>query len=883
VYDAINRITEIHRPNGISTYNTYNARNQITELVNTCDDCEWTVSSYAYTYDDKGFIVAETAIESLAGYAYDDKHDGKHEDGKHDDLYPHGNNHSGKHDKDATFAYQIVQTDRTFTYDDTGKLLSANETEDNYGTYVYTYEYDLMGNRTAIVKTDENGDVTESRHYTYNDSNQLTEVELYNGKKTTTVTYEYDADGNLIAETGKDGNDKVELTYAYTVENRLEAVYDGKELLMAAAYDGDGNRVFQLNYNLHTDEDWKGNSGNGNGSNKDNSGSGNSSSNSSSDTTEDTTTGDTSTEDSSDSNSSNGNGNNKNKTKNGNSSANNGKGGNGKNKTTTTVTTTVEETVESVSTEDTTADTAIDSGTADSTSAASTGNGNATNAETNNSQNQSGILFPIDSETSDTEEYLIGLIKTTGKEKNYELIEYINDVNREYTEVLVEQNINGADDTTYVYGVDRLSLERFDGSTGYYLYDPRGSVTGITNEEGQIYQSYRYNANGEITFGAPRYENEYTYNGESYNPNIESQYLRARYYDVTTAAFITEDSYLGDITEPLTLNRYNYCVSSPLNYVDPSGHFGLLTTAFVLLGVAVTGGFVAEGIRSASQGDEFSVQAGFMNAITLTATGAAGLATVVATGGNPVATGMAMYTTFCGFNSMNQSTMQGKSDGEALLDGLYGALKGGITFGVAVGAGTLAFNTLCAAGMPMWAVITGEGIAGGIAGGTTNRLLNGMEVNAETIFIDGFWGGATAATMYGAAKLVNYVISSRMPAGTSVADDAALANQMSQVDDCDNALGTNRGVGNPVNVEGRGSTGRVTPNTLNEQMAMQQVQSNPLEGAIDMSYLQKPVIMTDPRWPAFEGWVKMSNNVNGVEIHFVYNKYTGAFDDFKFK
>ena len=29
---------------------------------------------------------------------------------------------------------------------------------------------------------------------------------------------------------------------------------------------------------------------------------------------------------------------------------------------------------------------------------------------------------------------------------------------------------------------------------------------------------------------------------------------------------------LWNITEPLTLNRYNYCVSSPLNYVDKSGH-----------------------------------------------------------------------------------------------------------------------------------------------------------------------------------------------------------------------------------------------------------------------------------------------------------------------
>ena len=289
-------------------------------------------------------------------------------------------------------------------------------------------------------------------------------------------TFKYDDAGKLIFA--------VETYYDYTVENRLEAVYEGDELLMAAAYDGDGNRVFQLNYNLHTDEDWKANSGNGNGNNKDNSG---------------------------------------------NSSSNNGK-------------------------------------------AKKNNNGNSTNAEETASQNQSGILFPVSEEVSATEQSLIDKIKTTGKQKNYELIEYINDVNREYVEVLVEQNINGATDTSYVYGVDRLSLNRFDGSAGYYLYDGRGSVAGLTNEEGQIYQSYRYSVNGEITFGAPQYENEYTYNGESYNPNIESQYLRARYYNVVTATFLTEDSYLGEITNPLTLNRYNYTLSNYLNYQDPSGH-----------------------------------------------------------------------------------------------------------------------------------------------------------------------------------------------------------------------------------------------------------------------------------------------------------------------
>ena len=195
----------------------------------------------------------------------------------------------GKHDKDATFAYQIVETERTFTYDAAGKLLTATETEDNYGTCVYTFEYDLMGNRTYMEKT-LNGTVVEWHRYEYNESNQLISEKLYNGKKTTSLAYTYDADGN-----------------------------------------------------------------------------------------------------------------------------------------------------------------------------------------------------------------------------------------REHA-------------------------------------------------EGQVYQSYRYGVTGEITFGAPQYENEYTYNGESYNPNIQSQYLRARYYCVVTATFLTEDSYLGSLTEPLTLNRYNYCVSSYLNYTDPSGN-----------------------------------------------------------------------------------------------------------------------------------------------------------------------------------------------------------------------------------------------------------------------------------------------------------------------
>ncbi len=41
--------------------------------------------------------------------------------------------------------------------------------------------------------------------------------------------------------------------------------------------------------------------------------------------------------------------------------------------------------------------------------------------------------------------------------------------------------------------------------------------------------------------------------------------------------------------------------------------------------------------------------------------------------------------------------------------------------------------------------------------------------------------------------------------------------------------------------------------------------------------------MTDPRWPGSDGWQKMSQNINEIEIHYVYKPITGQVDDYKFK
>ena len=76
---------------------------------------------------------------------------------------------------------------------------------------------------------------------------------------------------------------------------------------------------------------------------------------------------------------------------------------------------------------------------------------------------------------------------------------------------------------------------------------------------------------------------------------------------------------------------------------------------------------------------------------------------------------------------------------------------------------------------------------------------------------------------------------------------------------------------------GRGSTGRVKPENLAEQLAMTEARTNPRAGK------ELSLRIGDPRWPADEGWTKMRSNINGIEIHYLFNRETGAVDDFKFK
>jgi len=49
-------------------------------------------------------------------------------------------------------------------------------------------------------------------------------------------------------------------------------------------------------------------------------------------------------------------------------------------------------------------------------------------------------------------------------------------------------------------------------------------------------------------------------------------YLRARYYNPADGRFQSRDTWSGNANLPMSLNRWNYTQSNPINYSDPTGH-----------------------------------------------------------------------------------------------------------------------------------------------------------------------------------------------------------------------------------------------------------------------------------------------------------------------
>ncbi|NOU67513.1 hypothetical protein GC096_26070 [Paenibacillus sp. LMG 31461] len=131
---------------------------------------------------------------------------------------------------------------------------------------------------------------------------------------------------------------------------------------------------------------------------------------------------------------------------------------------------------------------------------------------------------------------------------------------------------NTREKVSYVHAGGPLMLEDADGVKGFYSKNIHGDIVGVYGQNGEPLNKYDYDIWGNPIDTQETVKQPFRYSGEYWDESTGLQYLRARWYDPSVGRFINEDTYEGDITNPLTLNLYTYVGNNPLTNWDPTGH-----------------------------------------------------------------------------------------------------------------------------------------------------------------------------------------------------------------------------------------------------------------------------------------------------------------------
>ncbi len=114
-----------------------------------------------------------------------------------------------------------------------------------------------------------------------------------------------------------------------------------------------------------------------------------------------------------------------------------------------------------------------------------------------------------------------------------------------------------------------------ENRTTEYTYDKAGNrKTESIAYQGETTQTtYNYNKQNRLLNTIKTANSKKVEERNQYDEQTDTYYCMARMYDPNIARFLSEDTYTGDINNPLSLNLYTYCHNNPITYYDPTGHF----------------------------------------------------------------------------------------------------------------------------------------------------------------------------------------------------------------------------------------------------------------------------------------------------------------------
>ena len=145
------------------------------------------------------------------------------------------------------------------------------------------------------------------------------------------------------------------------------------------------------------------------------------------------------------------------------------------------------------------------------------------------------------------------------------------------------QMTRGTDTLYFTYGVNGPTTVTWNGTTYYYAVNGQGDVVGIFDGSGNCVVAYNWDnawggnpaPKGTLASTLGRL-NPLRYRSYVYDQETGLYYLQSRYYNPKTSRFLNADAFAATGQGCLGNNMFAYCLNSPLNYVDTTGHMAML-------------------------------------------------------------------------------------------------------------------------------------------------------------------------------------------------------------------------------------------------------------------------------------------------------------------
>lgn len=115
----------------------------------------------------------------------------------------------------------------------------------------------------------------------------------------------------------------------------------------------------------------------------------------------------------------------------------------------------------------------------------------------------------------------------------------------------------------------------------YFHKDNLGSITNVTDEQGNVIKKYSYDPFGKrksTLLKSTSEEETYVklikgFTGHEHHDSFGYINAKGRFYNPVIGRFLSADPFIKSPNNLQSLNRYSYVLNNPLNLIDPSGFF----------------------------------------------------------------------------------------------------------------------------------------------------------------------------------------------------------------------------------------------------------------------------------------------------------------------